>query len=260
MTTHGDIKIVNEDGSGLSYWLHAYSDGHSSEAFKNLKNLPMWLAHRAVLSDWQRKRWVAGDPNPKEWGSLGPWHLSVFAQSWANDDIIDKYEERELAEMMWDGEPIVPKPAPTLDEKLKRIFRDAWQAALGVDLVYCSAMSVAGYMVQRHFNRWHFMAEDEAPWHSVGNEPDLLVVCNAKEGYYDIQPSQDLLRDAEEFGVDEPDDDDDDAEEFDYWPRKCRVEFADELYTAFETKGIELYKAKVSDEASSRDSPVREDE
>jgi hypothetical protein len=249
MSTHGDIKIVNEDGSGLTYWLHAYSDGHSSEAFNNLKTLPMWLAHRAILSDWQRQQWLADNPDPKEWGSLGPWQLSVFATSWANDDRIDNMEEGDLAEMMWNGEPIVPQEPLTLDDKLKRIFRDSWRSCLGVNLDYCSAMSIAGYMVQRHFNRWNFMAEDEAPWHSVGNEPDMLVVCNAKEGYYDIQPSQDLLRDAEEFG------DDDENWRFE----RCRVEFSDDLYSAFEAKGIELYK-KLKNEASSGDSSVSEDE
>ncbi len=233
MSTHGNIRIKDAEG-GLDVWLHAYSDGHSTEAFRDLKTLPEWLAQRALLSDWQRQKLVRSELEAREWGSLGPWQLSVFAISWCRD-------ERLVMQEAVTGET-------DLDAIRKELFREAWRCSLGVNLSYCSASTIVGYMVQRHFSRWNILNEADAPWHDVGDDPDFLVECYASEGYYDITPSRDLLRDADAYADDEP------AFRFE----KCRVNFADDLYTAFEKAGIEL--AKVFHEESSGDASVSEDE
>jgi hypothetical protein len=83
MSTHGDILVIDE-GATQGQWLHAYSDGHSKDAYKMLKTLPELFAKRVELAiklddpsigkGWFIKQW-----NPRHWSD----GLSVSCEAWS---------------------------------------------------------------------------------------------------------------------------------------------------------------------------------
>jgi hypothetical protein len=51
MSTHGDILVKNKgDRRSKGIWLHAYSDGHTENAFDLVTTLPEWFIYRALLA------------------------------------------------------------------------------------------------------------------------------------------------------------------------------------------------------------------
>lgn len=173
MTTHGNILVKNADKSGLEYWLHAYSDGHDTDAFSDLKTLAEWIVQRALLRVWQseqiRSTPKGSDKAALKWGALGPWQLTMF-------------EDSTVA-------------------KVRKNFDMHWQTSLGVNIDYCGAEQIASLMVQRHFNRWICMGKEDTPYYEVDKPPDFTVLCDDSKKSYQIIPHDDLIDEYDEVEI-----------------------------------------------------------
>ena len=77
MTTHGDILVTHDSYKEYRQWLHAYSDGHAEQAFRDVVQLPRWYAMRAIAAHNQKdpslgKGWlyaifVVGGEDIRDW-------------------------------------------------------------------------------------------------------------------------------------------------------------------------------------------------
>lgn len=187
MSTHGNIKVIDASSIGKDdgnfFWLHAYSDGHTDEAFEMLKTLPQFLVKRSILyhelleyikEENEHDDGIGVVDFLSECGTVGPWHLNTMLRVLENKD-----------------------------EKLTRNLLEAhWDNNFGVDLSNCCAIVIANLMVQRTFNRWHIMREQDAPWHTVDDDDDLTVVCHDDTGKLFITPSEESIAAYED--TDEP--------------------------------------------------------
>lgn len=130
MATHGDILILNEDDKREDgIWLHAYSNGHTTDAFEMLSNLPEWFVERAKLA------------NQLNDSSIG--------KGW----FIDQFTEQH------------------------------WKHCLCIDIGSYKS-TIAALMCARYLDRWMPIQESDAPWHEVGEHPDITVICRKKS--YDL--------------------------------------------------------------------------
>ena len=149
MSTHGDIEIFNSDGTGLRYWLHAYHDGHTEQAFRELVELPQWLADRAELQ----------------------YEITE-----------DSIEKRDKVGHVGAGILLMSRGVGDWRFETDEDFASAWRSYLGTNQNYCDSSRIAGLMVQRNFERWTIIAPDDAPWRSPNAPPDISVECDP-EGY-----------------------------------------------------------------------------
>lgn len=190
MSTHGNILIYNADPENdgkVRIWLHAYHTGHAHEAFNRLKTLPEYFVRAMVRELENRVRCTQDESLPYD--ILGAGALTV--------QMLISRDRNETPESL----------------------RDSWRYNLGVNIDYCDASMVAGQLICCTAGRWNVIDESDAPWHAVGDLPDLTVVCYPNQGIYKIIPS-DEYKDPEE--------------DEEYRLEDAQVNWAKDVYAGFE--------------------------
>lgn len=150
MSTHGDLLIIDRDDQNSRQWLHAYSNGHPEELVDWLIDLPAWLASRALLSYEMARPLTEDDADDQ-----GRSYANGIGPGWWIEHIL------EFGIGCYD--------------RFLSLDSGAWSCNL------------SNWVASRHVGRWCPMPEENAPWHTVGEPPDVKVIC--KGDSYRIFPS-----------------------------------------------------------------------
>lgn len=71
---------------------------------------------------------------------------------------------------------------------LEQFNPDMWKYAISACIGDMYKCSLAGLLCARYALRWCPLPEAEAPWHDVGNPPDITVICAGAS--YEVIPSE----------------------------------------------------------------------